>query len=294
MQDSANAGTLPVAAYIGIGQIKRLGAGAEAPVTGGGCGSHGGDGKASCGSSDGPGDMPPEVWEKIRNHPCYSEEAHHHYARMHVATKPATLGITMCLAGAALRADSGSTATKLVVAIVFQLVTTPVAGHLLGRFMGPGAGKVALFVGSLAYRGHEEREMGFRSILAESAPHLSVLELREIRDDTERAYREARALLERHDDVTGIYNIGAGNRGIARALEERGRGQTVVFIGHELTAHTRRFLLSGTMDAVIDQNPRVEARDAIERLVRAVRGEPEPALPPVRIQALFRENIPEV
>lgn len=55
------------------------------------------------------------------------------YARMHVATKPATLGITLCLLGAALRADSASTAGKLVVAIVFQLVTTPVAGHLLGR-----------------------------------------------------------------------------------------------------------------------------------------------------------------
>ena len=55
------------------------------------------------------------------------------YARMHVATKPATLGITLCLTGAALRADSTSTATKLVLAIVFQLVTTPAAGHLLGR-----------------------------------------------------------------------------------------------------------------------------------------------------------------
>jgi multicomponent Na+:H+ antiporter subunit G len=54
------------------------------------------------------------------------------YARMHVATKPATLGITLCLAGAAVRVD-GSTATKLVLAIVFQLVTTPAAGHLLGR-----------------------------------------------------------------------------------------------------------------------------------------------------------------
>ncbi len=55
------------------------------------------------------------------------------YARMHVATKPATLGITLCLLGAALRADSASTATKLGLAIAFQLVTTPVAGHLLGR-----------------------------------------------------------------------------------------------------------------------------------------------------------------
>lgn len=55
------------------------------------------------------------------------------YARMHVATKPATLGITLCLTGAALRADGASTATKLMLAVVFQLVTTPAAGHLLGR-----------------------------------------------------------------------------------------------------------------------------------------------------------------
>lgn len=55
------------------------------------------------------------------------------YARMHVATKPATLGITLCLAGAALRSEGASIATKLVLAIVFQLVTTPAAGHLLGR-----------------------------------------------------------------------------------------------------------------------------------------------------------------
>lgn len=55
------------------------------------------------------------------------------YARMHVATKPATLGISLCLSGAALLADSTSMVTKLVLAIVFQLVTTPAAGHLLGR-----------------------------------------------------------------------------------------------------------------------------------------------------------------
>jgi len=54
-----------------------------------GCGTQGGSGKASCGSSDGPEDMAPEVWEKVKNHPCYSEEAHHHYARMHVAVAPA-------------------------------------------------------------------------------------------------------------------------------------------------------------------------------------------------------------
>ncbi|MHB8368598.1 MAG: nitrogenase cofactor biosynthesis protein NifB [Leptospirales bacterium] len=45
--------------------------------------------KSTCGSSAGPGEMDPEVWEKVKNHPCYSEEAHHFYARMHVAVAPA-------------------------------------------------------------------------------------------------------------------------------------------------------------------------------------------------------------
>jgi nitrogen fixation protein NifB len=33
--------------------------------------------------------MSPEVWEKVKNHPCYSEDAHHYFARMHVAVAPA-------------------------------------------------------------------------------------------------------------------------------------------------------------------------------------------------------------
>ena len=38
-----------------------------------GCGTSGGSGKSSCGSSAGPADMAPEIWEKVKNHPCYSE-----------------------------------------------------------------------------------------------------------------------------------------------------------------------------------------------------------------------------
>ena len=54
-----------------------------------GCNTQRASGKASCGSSAGKNDLPPEIWEKVKNHPCYSEEAHHHFARMHVAVAPA-------------------------------------------------------------------------------------------------------------------------------------------------------------------------------------------------------------
>ena len=59
------------------------------PAAASGCASSGGEGKASCGSSAGPDGMPAEIWAKVKDHPCYSEEAHHHYARMHVAVAPA-------------------------------------------------------------------------------------------------------------------------------------------------------------------------------------------------------------
>ena len=36
-----------------------------------------------------PADMSPEIWAKVQDHPCYSDDAHHHFARMHVAVAPA-------------------------------------------------------------------------------------------------------------------------------------------------------------------------------------------------------------
>jgi LacI family transcriptional regulator len=168
------------------------------------------------------------------------------------------------------------------------------AGYLLGRFLRRRA-PVALFAGSLSYRGHEERASGFRRIFAEEFPDVVVLETREMHDDVEECYREATALLHAAPDLAGIYNIGAGNRGIVRALQVAGRARDVVVIGHELTEHTRRFLLAGDMDAVIDQNPREEAELVVDHLIRAIgAGDVPQRIPPVRAQAIFRENLPEL
>ncbi len=43
-----------------------------------------------CGTSDdGLSEMPESVRKQVENHPCFSEKAHHHFARMHVAVAPA-------------------------------------------------------------------------------------------------------------------------------------------------------------------------------------------------------------
>lgn len=56
----------------------------ETPAAKGGCSS------GSCGSTDDQMDqLPDAIREKVQNHPCYSEDAHHYFARMHVAVAPA-------------------------------------------------------------------------------------------------------------------------------------------------------------------------------------------------------------
>ncbi len=53
----------------------------------------GGSGGCSSGGCGGTQDqmthLPAHIRAKIENHPCYSEKAHHHFARMHVAVAPA-------------------------------------------------------------------------------------------------------------------------------------------------------------------------------------------------------------
>lgn len=55
------------------------------------------------------------------------------YARIHVATKPATLGIALTLGAAILQVPFGPLTTKLVLALAFQFWSVPAASHLLGR-----------------------------------------------------------------------------------------------------------------------------------------------------------------
>lgn len=55
------------------------------------------------------------------------------FARMHAATKPATLGLALVLGGAALQVPDTGNVAKLLLVIMLQFVTAPVGSHLIGR-----------------------------------------------------------------------------------------------------------------------------------------------------------------
>lgn len=43
----------------------------------------------ACGTRGRKPGLPESVWERVKEHPCYSADAHHYFARMHVAVAPA-------------------------------------------------------------------------------------------------------------------------------------------------------------------------------------------------------------
>ena len=74
---------------------------------------------------------------------------------------------------------------------------------------------------------------------------------------------------------------------------ESGKADQVVWIGHELTPHTRRFLFQGTMDAVINQDSGHEVRSAARLLLAHCWGEPVlEDQERIRIDIFIKDNIP--
>ena len=167
------------------------------------------------------------------------------------------------------------------------------AATLMGRYLSDRRGKVGLIAGSLSLRDHIERQFGFEQVMAHDFPNLTLLPVREGRDDRVKVQGVAEQLLADHKDLIGLYNVGAGSGGIAAALEQAGRARDMVFITHELTDDTRRALIDGTIDIIINQDTGHEVRSAIRVLMsKADRAPIVEQMERIRIDIYLRDNIP--
>lgn len=54
-------------------------------------------------------------------------------SRMHAATKPQVLGLAMLMTGVAIEVRTFAVVGTLILVVLFQLLTAPVAAHMVGR-----------------------------------------------------------------------------------------------------------------------------------------------------------------
>jgi LacI family transcriptional regulator len=167
------------------------------------------------------------------------------------------------------------------------------AASLIGRFVGLRSGKVGMIAGSLALRDHIERQFGFEQIISREYPNLEVLPVREARDENARVEAVSRSLLKDHSDLVAIYNEGGGQAGVIAALEATGHVSDVIFVAHELTPSTRRHLVRGTIDALINQDAGHMARSTARILTALREGRPiVSGQEHIRIDIFLRDNMP--
>ena len=168
-----------------------------------------------------------------------------------------------------------------------------VAAYLMGRHLDGRAGaRVAVVVGSFSYRCHEDREIGFRSIMRQQFESVEVLEVIKGEDSDEATYDAARKLLQATPNIVGVYNVAGGNRGLAQAVSELPHSYRPVYITHELNRVTEPLLRTEQIDYLIVQ----DLDEMVQRVTQFMREIPADdrgahALEHVRFHLMTQFNI---
>ena len=164
--------------------------------------------------------------------------------------------------------------------------------------MANGSGRDTLLLSSQATRlsGQIERRIGFAQVIEERFPKLKVQRTPDLPASDSGA---CRALLRylRSDSVdaaklSGIYNVGSGSAGVARALESLGVANSVSAVAHDFTDEHRALLSANGLAYVLHQDIHY-CISAAARVLRAlcenVRGALNVVQP--RIEILTAENL---
>ena len=170
------------------------------------------------------------------------------------------------------------------------------AGLLLGR-MAAGT-RDTLLLSSQATRlsAEIERRIGFAQVVEERFPKLKVLRTPDLPADDAGASRALlRFLRGKGVDVArvaGIYNVGSGSAGVARALEGLGLSGSVGVVAHDFTDEHRALLGTNGLAYVLHQDIHYcisTAARVLRALCENVRGALNVVQP--RVEILTAENL---
>jgi len=170
------------------------------------------------------------------------------------------------------------------------------AGLLLARMVG-GPPRDTLLLASQATRlsAEIERRIGFAQVLEERFPHLQMLRLPDLPPGDIAAGRAFARFLQKDIDparIAGLYNVGSGSAGLARALEAAGLAGKVPMAAHDLTDEHRTLLSDGSFAYLLAQDIHycvgVAAR-VLRALCENVRGALNVVQP--RVEILTSENL---
>lgn len=144
------------------------------------------------------------------------------------------------------------------------------AAYLIDQWLGEHSSSVLVTLSSNAFRGEEEREMGFRGEMrrameGQGRPVVEIAESDGLDATIEQLVLDA---LDREPAIGAVYSIGGGNVATIRAFEQRGRGYRV-FVAHDLDEDNRMLLRARKISAVLHHDLRADANLAGRMIIQA-------------------------
>ena len=166
------------------------------------------------------------------------------------------------------------------------------AGYYMSLLTAKRSGSIIAHCHGSTYENHRERIRGFSDYLLENNDdECRFTEVAFNLDDENLAMELLIDSLERDQQISGLYTAGGDNVAVSKVLRKYA-SRRIHWIGHELTDHTRACLKEGVMSFVLDQSPEVQARRAIDLIMKELGLiEVEVSTDPVRFLTITPENI---
>lgn len=169
------------------------------------------------------------------------------------------------------------------------------AAYLVDRWLGGTRGNVLVTLSRSAFRGEEEREIGFRAATRRMPTKRQIVEITET-DGLDATMRDlVRDALQGDPDICAVYSIGGGNKATVETFDALGR-KCRVFVGHDLDDDNRALLRDGRISAVLYHDLAQDMRRACQIVIQAHHALPHDAVAsgPSAIQVVTPHNIPPV
>lgn len=137
------------------------------------------------------------------------------------------------------------------------------AAYLIGRALGERPASVGVVLGNLAFRCHEDREIGFRTALRAHFPRIALSAEAQGEDHADLTRAAVLRLLNEQPSLSAIYNVGGGNSGLIAAIRDAGKAQEMLVVTHEVNSVTIPLMRDGAIDYCIASDPGLLIAEAL-------------------------------
>lgn len=165
------------------------------------------------------------------------------------------------------------------------------AGETFAKLVN-GRGKIGIVHAQPSSTTAIARGKGFETKIKEIAPAIQIVSVQYSDGDKARALNIATDIMTANPDLVGFFTSNEGSTiGVARAIEDMGKKDSIMLVGFDKSQDTIRALENGTLKATIVQNPYKMGYEGIQTAVDILEGKEVSRLTDTGVNVVTLENI---